>query len=186
MVSERQQTAAARRRLAAEQARSNGPTLGQTEITRHILVSLWRSTRARSVLLLDGGREILVQVGNLSSAALSQVWLVLEAGAEVVHPEWSAEVGPQLSFHQRAGEENQVYAAVSTNGAALIVVMPRQTSSRQEGLVWLFMRHALQELGEIFAGEGGAVSALGSLTAEQARALGLLSEEAEEKRIATE
>ena len=150
-------------------------------VLQRALTALRRDTVAQCVLLADAEGRRVVQVGTVQSGLLDTVLPVLADEIVVVARLSEAWHEDQvLSLHHYEGADFEVYAASAADTPLLLVVVVPQRPHVQSGVLWLFVRRAMQELRWVIRqgiAEEAEVAPLGSLTLAQARDLGLLGDE---------
>lgn len=150
-------------------------------VLQRALTALRRDTVAQCVLLADVEGQRVVQVGTVQPGVLDTVLPVLADEIGVVSrlsEAWHQD--QMLSLHHYEGNDFEVYAASAADVPLLLVLVVPQRPRVQSGVLWLFVRRAMQEL--CWVVRQGMVgkeekTPLGSLTLAQARDLGLLGEE---------
>ncbi len=136
--------------MAADRADPQGGAripLRLAEGVQRVLVTLRRSTTARSVLLIDRTGRVVAEAGRGSEGRLGDLLLVLadEIGvAQRLEEGWTGE--PVVSLHYYEGNDGQVYAAAGGDFPYLLVVLTQRHGLPPSGVTWLFVRRALQEL----------------------------------------
>lgn len=154
---------------------------GWMELVQQTLATLQRGVGGECVVLVGGTGEVIAQTGSTDSVLLEDLLALLLEEATI-----TAQVGRRLgngtgiSLHHYEGNQHQVYVGVSARNPLLLIVVSRQPPPRRLGVVWLFLRRTLQELGRLVPHPGEARRYIGrndSLTPEQARALGIWLEE---------
>lgn len=162
------------------------PQSSWVEEVQRLLATLQRGLGAQCVLLIDGEGRLLTRTGTAGSLSLEEVLpIIAEESALTARLNRSIEGGVGVSLHHYEGARYQVYTAVAADNPFLLVVLSPQSPPRRLGVTWLFLRRTLEELrgllqagGVVGAGPAWAETvAFGSLTPEQAQALGLVSEE---------
>lgn len=162
----------------------NGTQLPNGEQVRRALATLRRGTGARCVLLVSRDGQVLAQSGHTDGLPLNSVISTVAAmTALTAQLGRRLEGGVGISLHDYEGERYHFYAAVAAGGPALLAVVSQHASAQRAGLVWLFMRRALEGLrsqwgiadGEVSRPAAGVPGA-GALTTAQAQALGLLAD----------
>lgn len=159
---------------------------GQAEAVQQSLTTLWRMTGARWVALANGEGQVLAQTGSAEGLTPGTLLTALaEEAAITAGLERCLAERVNVSLHHYEGGQYQLFAAIAIDAPLMLLVLQRNPSSHP-GVVWLFLRRALQEVRGLLGVEGairlvgpwGALP-LGGLTPAQARALGLLPEEEE-------
>ena len=151
------------------------------------LATLRRGAEARCALLVDGTGQVVAQAGTLDGLPKTVLPLLVEEASITARLHRDLEGGAEVSLHHYEGSRYQVYTAVATDIPFLLIVLSQQTPLRRSGVVWLFLRRALQELRRLpWVEDSLEATAFGSLTPSQARALGLLPEESETKESQNE
>ncbi len=147
------------------------------------LTALRRDTVAQCVLLADTEGRRVVQVGTVKPGVLDTVLPLLADEIVVVSRLSEAWHEDQvLSLHHYEGNDVEVYAASAADMPLLLVLVVPQRPRVQSGVLWLFVRRAMQELRWVVRqGLMGEAAPLGSLTLAEARDLGLLGEESGEE-----
>ncbi len=155
---------------------------GWMETVQQSLVALQRGIGGECVLLAGGQGEVIAQTGIPEDILMEDLLpLFLEEAALTVRLGGSIGDGTGISLHHYEGSQRQIYVGVASHSRLLLIVISRQPPPRRLGVVWLFLRRTLQELSRLLPPheESAArqVRRAGSLTPEQARALGLWPEE---------
>lgn len=150
-------------------------------VLQRALTALRRDTVAQCVLLADTEGRRVVQVGTVQPGVLDTVLplladeiLVVSQLSEAWHDDHV------LSLHHYEGNDFEVYAASAADTPLLLVLVVPQRPHVQSGVLWLFVRRAMQELRWVIrqgVSEESEPVPLGSLTLAQARDLGLLGDE---------
>lgn len=149
------------------------------EMVQQTLATLQRGVGGECVLLVNGRGEVIAQTGIAEEIVTEEILPLLMEEAALTHRlGHHIGDGTGISVHYYEGGPRQVYVGVAARPPLLVVVISRQPPPRRPGLVWLFLRRTLQALTRLIASpEDAPVRKAGSLTPEQARALGLLLEE---------
>jgi hypothetical protein len=149
------------------------------------LTALRRDTVAQCVLLADTEGRRVVQVGTVKPGVLDTVLPLLADEIVVVSRLSEAWHEDQvLSLHHYEGNDVEVYAASAADMPLLLVLVVPQRPRVQSGVLWLFVRRAMQELRWVVRQgltDEGEATPLGSLSLAEARDLGLLGEESGEE-----
>lgn len=149
---------------------------GCEEPLRRALTTLRRDTMAQCVLLTDREGRVVAEAGSARGTPLRAVLPVLTEEVALTARLAGAWGEPAaLGLHHFQGGQTEVYTASAADFPLLLVVATSQRPVAYSGVVWLFVRRAVQELRWILRGEGG--QPLLGLTPAQAHALGLFSDE---------
>lgn len=155
---------------------------GWMETVQRSLATLQRGIGGECVLLADGQGEVIAQTGVVEDILMEDLLpIFLEEAALMVRLGHSVGDGTVISLHHYEGSQRQVYVGMASQSRLLLIVVSRQPPPRRLGLIWLFLRRTLQELSRLLPLPEGPSARpgrrAGSLTPEQARALGLWPEE---------
>jgi hypothetical protein len=168
-------------------AREGALPAAQVEAVQQSLTTLRRTIGARCVVLANGEGQPLVQVGSVQDLALAPLLAALaEEAAVTLGLDRCLAERVNVSLHHYEGSQYQLFAAVAVDSPLILLVL-QQNPSTHPGVVWLFLRRALQEVRGLLGVEGAirllgpwGTLPLGGLTEAQARALGLLPEGTED------
>jgi|YNPNPStandDraft_1061719.scaffolds.fasta_scaffold39732_3 hypothetical protein len=131
---------------------------------------------AQCVLLTDREGHVVAEAGSARGTPLQAVLPVLTEEVTLTARLAEAWGEPSvLGLHHFQGGQAEVYTASAADLPFLLVVVTWQRPVAYSGVVWLFVRRAMQELRWILRGDGG--QPLLGLTPAQAHALGLFSDE---------
>ncbi|HEC34853.1 MAG TPA: response regulator [Chloroflexi bacterium] len=162
------------------------PSSARADAVQRSLATLRRGTGARCALLADREGRVVAQTGTSGDLSLETILPILVEETSITarlndHLEGRTDV----SLHRYEGGRYEVHTAIATDAPFLLVLLSQRTSARRSGMIWLFLRRTLQELRDLLGADGAGHpslhtgAAIGSLTPAQARALGLLPEDAE-------
>lgn len=154
----------------------------RAESVQRILTALRRDTVTQCVLLAHRGGRLVAEAGSIPEGFNERILPILLDEVGVVKrlgQEWNG--GAVLSLHHYEGGRYEIYAASAADAPYLLVAVTWPRPPAYSGVIWLFVRRAIQDLRWILrdvsqpGGELDAVSA-GQLTTDQAREMGLVTE----------
>lgn len=151
------------------------------ESVQRTLATLQRGVGGECVLLADERGEIIAQTGITEIAMEELLPLLLQETSLTHRLGRHIGDGTGISLHHYEGGRYQIYVGVAAHNSLLLIVVTRQPPPRRMGIVWLFLRRTLQQLGHLMPAPEGipATNATKTdfLTPEQAQALGIWPEE---------
>ena len=165
-------------------------SLEVSDALQRALAALRRDADAQCVLLSDADGSVVAQVGGASGLPVDAVLPALASGIPTsasLADAWDEDV--VLSLHHFEVGEHGIYTATSSDLPYLLVSLGWARAPAYSGVLWLFVRRTMQELRGILGAGGLVVSeattnadddqpvSLGDLTADQARAMGLVADE---------
>lgn len=151
------------------------PPSARMERVYQVLSTLRRGIGGQFVLLTNGKGEVIAQTGFVEGSIEDLLPLLLEEASLTLRVGRNIGDGTGISLHHYEGGQRQIYMGIAGPEPLVLVVVSQHPPPRRLGVVWLFLRRSLQELKTLLEGVSDAEA--GVLTADQARALGLWSEE---------
>jgi CheY-like chemotaxis protein len=110
---------------------------------------------AHSVLLHDQAGHLLAQSGERNEFD-TNAFLALQSNAMATTRALAQVLGEPESFdlHLHDGKKYETYTARANDQVLLSVILDKQDSSSRTGMVWLYLRRAIADLGNLLSDSG--------------------------------